>query len=101
MRAVPRRSASAKANQASRTAGKLAANQIIRKGWLSIPGGVMGGNKDFWFVLTTETLTWYKDDTEHDQKYVLRCDGLKTRDLEQVRGAHAHARAHLHRRRGR
>lgn len=38
--------------------------QVIRKGWLSLQNVTLlrGGNKDFWFVLNTESLTWYKDD---------------------------------------
>ena len=37
---------------------------MIRKGWLTINNiGIMkGGAKDYWFVLTAETLSWYKDD---------------------------------------
>ena len=40
-------------------------NQIIRKGWLSIPISLMRV-KDFWFVLTAESLTWYKDNDVRD-----------------------------------
>ena len=37
-------------------------NQIIRKGWLSMPVSLIKGNsRDFWFVLTADSLTWYKD----------------------------------------
>lgn len=38
--------------------------QVIRKGWLTINNiGIMkGGAKEYWFVLTAETLSWYKDD---------------------------------------
>lgn len=37
---------------------------MIRKGWLTINNiGIMkGGAKEYWFVLTAETLSWYKDD---------------------------------------
>lgn len=41
-----------------------------------------GGSKDFWFVLTTESLSWYKDEEEKDKKYMLPLDQLKIRDLE-------------------
>ncbi|KAF6716055.1 Dynamin-1, partial [Oryzias melastigma] len=45
---------------------KAAGNQVsvIRKGWLTINNiGIMkGGAKEYWFVLTAETLSWYKDD---------------------------------------
>ncbi|VCW97223.1 unnamed protein product [Gulo gulo] len=39
-------------------------NQVIRKGWLTISNiGIMkGGSKGYWFVLTAESLSWYKDD---------------------------------------
>lgn len=38
--------------------------QVIRKGWLTISNiGIMkGGSKGYWFVLTAESLSWYKDD---------------------------------------
>lgn len=38
--------------------------QVIRKGWLTINNiGIMkGGAKEYWFVLTAEALSWYKDD---------------------------------------
>jgi hypothetical protein len=41
-----------------------------------------GGSKDFWFVLTTESLSWFKDEEEKDKKYMLALDQLKIRDLE-------------------
>ncbi|KAG8141812.1 hypothetical protein E2320_006485 [Naja naja] len=45
---------------------KTAGNQVIRKGWLTINNiGIMkGGSKEYWFVLTAENLSWYKDDEE-------------------------------------
>lgn len=59
-------------------------NQVIRKGWMSIHNsGVMKvGARDYWFVLTAETLSWYKDDEEKEKKYMLNLDGLKIRDIE-------------------
>lgn len=38
--------------------------QIICKGWLTLLNGKLlrGGSKYFWFVLSTESLTWYRDD---------------------------------------
>ena len=41
-----------------------------------------GGSKDFWFVLTTESLAWFKDEEEKDKKYMLQLDQLKIRDME-------------------
>lgn len=42
----------------------LIPSQVIRKGWLTINNiGIMkGGAKEYWFVLTAESLSWYKDD---------------------------------------
>lgn len=39
-------------------------SKVIRKGWLTINNiGIMkGGAKEYWFVLTAESLSWYKDD---------------------------------------
>ena len=38
--------------------------QVIRKGWLSLHNisFIKGGSKDFWFVLTAENLSWFKDE---------------------------------------
>jgi hypothetical protein len=41
-----------------------------------------GGSKDFWFVLTTESLAWYKDEEEKEKKYMFPLDQLKIRDIE-------------------
>lgn len=41
-----------------------------------------GGSKDFWFALTAETVSWYKDEEEKDKKYMLPLDNLKLRDME-------------------
>ncbi|KAI4563072.1 hypothetical protein MJT46_010681 [Ovis ammon polii x Ovis aries] len=59
-------------------------NQVIRKGWLTISNiGIMkGGSKGYWFVLTAESLSWYKDDEEKEKKYMLPLDNLKVRDVE-------------------
>lgn len=47
--------------------------------------GIMkGGSKDYWFALTSENISWYKDDEEKEKKYMLSLDGLKLRDVEQV-----------------
>nr|XP_015222584.1 PREDICTED: dynamin-1 isoform X3 [Lepisosteus oculatus] len=58
--------------------------EVIRKGWLTINNiGIMkGGAKEYWFVLTAETLSWYKDDEEKEKKYMLPVDNLKLRDVE-------------------
>jgi hypothetical protein len=30
---------------------------------------------EFWFVLTAETLSWFKDDSEHDKKFMIQLTG--------------------------
>ncbi|KAK7896017.1 hypothetical protein WMY93_021342 [Mugilogobius chulae] len=44
--------------------------KVIRKGWLTINNiGIMkGGAKEYWFILTAESLSWYKDDEEKEGK---------------------------------
>ncbi|XP_018320820.1 dynamin [Agrilus planipennis] len=60
-------------------------NQVIRKGYMCIHNlGIMkGGSRDYWFVLTSENLSWFKDEEEREKKYMLPLDGLKLRDIEQ------------------
>uniref|UniRef100_A0A8D3B3V1 Interferon-induced GTP-binding protein Mx n=1 Tax=Scophthalmus maximus TaxID=52904 RepID=A0A8D3B3V1_SCOMX len=62
----------------------MAGNQVIRKGWLTISNiGIMkGGAKEYWFILTAESLSWFKDDEEKEKKYMLPLDNLKLRDVE-------------------
>nr|XP_027195879.1 dynamin-like isoform X2 [Dermatophagoides pteronyssinus] len=59
-------------------------NQVIRKGYMNIHNlGIMkGGSRDYWFVLTSESLSWFKDEEEKDKKYMLPLDGLKIKDME-------------------
>uniref|UniRef100_A0A3B4B5B8 Interferon-induced GTP-binding protein Mx n=1 Tax=Periophthalmus magnuspinnatus TaxID=409849 RepID=A0A3B4B5B8_9GOBI len=63
---------------------KAAGNQVIRKGWLTINNiGIMkGGAKEYWFVLTAESLSWYKDDEEKEKKFMLPVDNLRLKDVE-------------------
>uniref|UniRef100_A0A3Q3AYQ9 Dynamin-2 n=1 Tax=Kryptolebias marmoratus TaxID=37003 RepID=A0A3Q3AYQ9_KRYMA len=58
--------------------------KVIRKGWLTINNiSIMkGGAKEYWFVLTAESMSWYKDDEEKEKKYMLPVDNLKLRDVE-------------------
>uniref|UniRef100_A0A8C3H1Q5 Dynamin n=1 Tax=Corvus moneduloides TaxID=1196302 RepID=A0A8C3H1Q5_CORMO len=62
----------------------VSCGSVIRKGWLTINNiGIMkGGSKEYWFVLTAENLSWYKDDEEKEKKYMLPVDNLKLRDVE-------------------
>lgn len=66
-------------------AGRKLGNQVIRKGWMCIHNlGIMkGGSRDYWFVLTSENISWFKDEEEREKKYMLSLDGLKLRDVEQ------------------
>ncbi|KNC70835.1 hypothetical protein SARC_16634, partial [Sphaeroforma arctica JP610] len=42
-------------------------NQVVRKGFLNTPAGVGGSAKEYWFVLSSETLAWYKDEQVWDR----------------------------------
>lgn len=56
---------------------------VIRKGWLTLNISIMkGGSKEYWFVLSAESLSWYKDEEEKEKKYMLPLDNLKLRDVE-------------------
>ncbi|XP_056143365.1 dynamin-3 isoform X1 [Lampris incognitus] len=75
----------ANAQQRNTAANKKRAipNQVIRKGWLTINISIMkGGSKEYWFVLTAESLSWYKDEEEKEKKYMLPLDNLRLRDVE-------------------
>ncbi|XP_019744900.1 dynamin-2-like isoform X5 [Hippocampus comes] len=68
---------------ANATKKRVMPNQVIRRGWLTINISIMkGGSKDYWFVLTAESLSWYKDEEEKEKKYMLPLDNLKLRDVE-------------------
>ncbi|XP_050929943.1 LOW QUALITY PROTEIN: dynamin-2-like [Lates calcarifer] len=63
--------------------GEVLEEKVIRKGWLTINISIMkGGSKEYWFVLTAESLSWYKDEEEKEKKYMLPLDNLKIRDVE-------------------
>ncbi|XP_039542665.1 dynamin-3 isoform X4 [Pimephales promelas] len=56
---------------------------VIRKGWLTLNISIMkGGSKEYWFVLSAESVSWYKDEEEKEKKYMLPLDNLKLRDME-------------------
>ncbi|KAM3876011.1 dynamin 3a isoform 2-T2 [Diretmus argenteus] len=76
-----------------KTAPRMTGNQgvpppssriVIRKGWLTISNIsiIKGGAKEYWFILTAESLSWYRDDEEKEKKYMLPLDNLKLRDVE-------------------
>ncbi|KAK9535215.1 hypothetical protein VZT92_007610 [Zoarces viviparus] len=63
--------------------GEVHEEKVIRKGWLTLNISIMkGGSKEYWFILTAESLSWYKDDEEKEKKYMLPLDNLKLRDVE-------------------
>ncbi|XP_054463953.1 LOW QUALITY PROTEIN: dynamin-3 [Anoplopoma fimbria] len=63
--------------------GEVHEEKVIRKGWLTINISIMkGGSKEYWFILTAESLSWYKDEEEKEKKYMLPLDNLKLRDME-------------------
>jgi len=70
--------------QSSEKSGKKLGNQVIRKGYMSIHNlGIMkGGSRDYWFVLSSENLSWFKDEEEKEKKYMLPLDQLRLRDTE-------------------
>ena len=53
-------------NQSENSAktGRKLGNQVIRKGYMCIHNlGIMkGGSRDYWFVLTSESISWFKDE---------------------------------------
>ncbi|XP_055331611.1 dynamin-like isoform X2 [Paramacrobiotus metropolitanus] len=71
-------------DQSAAQAVKKIGNQVIRKGWMAIHNfSIMrGGSKEFWFVLTSESLAWFRDQEEKDKKFMLMLDGLKLKDLD-------------------
>uniref|UniRef100_A0A6G1SNY9 Dynamin n=1 Tax=Aceria tosichella TaxID=561515 RepID=A0A6G1SNY9_9ACAR len=78
-------SAQPNSNSDASSAQRKIGNQVIRKGYMcihNISGFIRGGSKDYWFVLTAESLSWYKDQEEKDKKFMLPIDGLKIRDVE-------------------
>ncbi|XP_065198009.1 dynamin-1-like [Sycon ciliatum] len=58
--------------------------QVVRKGMLTTTNVSMlkGGSKEYWFVLTADTLAWYKDEKEEDQKYLLQLEHVKLRETD-------------------
>lgn len=66
------------------TTRKKLGDQVIRKGYMCIHNlGIMkGGSRDYWFLLTADSLSWFKDEEEREKKFMLNLDGLKIRDIE-------------------
>ncbi|XP_072935071.1 dynamin isoform X12 [Epargyreus clarus] len=78
-------SAQNQSENSTKSGHRALGNQVIRKGFMCIHNlGIMkGGSRDYWFVLTSESISWFKDEEEREKKYMLPLDGLKLRDLEQ------------------
>ncbi|KAI6646167.1 Dynamin-1 isoform X10 [Oopsacas minuta] len=58
-------------------------NQVLMKGFLTLNlGSSFKMNKEYWFVLTSDNLSWYKDSEEKEQKYNLSLNSLRFKDLE-------------------
>ncbi|VUZ50010.1 unnamed protein product, partial [Hymenolepis diminuta] len=66
---------------ANQSAKQKLGNQVICSGWLALLNEkvLRGGSRYYWFVLTTESLTWYRNEEEREKKFVLPLEGLKQR----------------------
>jgi dynamin GTPase len=75
-----------KASKTKQGGTRAAGHQLIRKGWLSIPVSLIkGSSREYWFVLSSDSLTWYKDDEEKELKYSMRLEDMRVRDIESGR----------------
>ncbi|XP_052888703.1 dynamin isoform X1 [Anopheles moucheti] len=77
--------AQSKTENAVKSGTRNLGSQVIRKGHMCIQNlGIMkGGSRPYWFVLTSESISWFKDEDEKEKKFMLPLDGLKLRDIEQ------------------
>lgn len=59
-----------KSENSNKTGTRQLGNQVIRKGHMVIQNlGIMkGGSRPYWFVLTSESISWYKDEDEKEKK---------------------------------
>ncbi|XP_063900299.1 dynamin-1-like isoform X2 [Zophobas morio] len=58
----------------------LKSNTTVRKGYMLLHSSGLGSsNKEYWFVLTVDTLSWFKDNKEQDRKHSVSTQGLKIR----------------------
>ncbi|XP_063687639.1 dynamin-1-like isoform X5 [Bolinopsis microptera] len=81
-------SQSGKASKAQQAPGRESKSKLIKKGWLSTSnvGLTKGLSREYWFVLYTDALAWFKDESERDQKYYLTIDGVKMKEEEEEEG---------------
>ncbi|KAI5090476.1 dynamin-3, partial [Silurus meridionalis] len=66
---------------------------VIQKGWLTINNLSLmkGGARVYWFLLTAQSLSWFKDDEEKEKKYMLPLDNLRVRYMEKSFMSSKHA----------
>ncbi|CAF1445144.1 unnamed protein product [Rotaria sordida] len=58
-------------------------NQIIRKGFLRMhTNAKLFQAKEYFFVLSTDSLSWFSDSDEREKKYILQLENLKLRDTD-------------------
>ncbi|KAF7270328.1 hypothetical protein GWI33_016690, partial [Rhynchophorus ferrugineus] len=71
------------ADGSTNRARNLPGDQVIRMGYMTIHNtSFIKGSREFWFVLTSDNLSWFKDNTMKEIQYILPTNGLKLRDLE-------------------
>ncbi|KAM9480563.1 dynamin-2-like isoform 5-T5 [Salvelinus alpinus] len=70
--------ANAQQRSAQTNKKSIAGNQVIRKGWLTVNNIsiIKGGAKEYWFVLTAESLSWFKDDEVSLTNWLKDCQCL-------------------------
>ena len=62
---------------------KNVSNQMIRKGYLTLNMALMKGrSKPYWFVLTSESLSWYTKPDQREMKYRVSLENLRTKDID-------------------
>ena len=62
---------------------KNVSNQMIRKGYLTLNMALMKGrSKPYWFVLTSESLSWYTKPDQKEMKYRVSLENLRTKDID-------------------
>ncbi|XP_072397963.1 dynamin-like isoform X2 [Diabrotica undecimpunctata] len=57
-------------------------NQVIRKGYMTLHNLSIIKGRSFWYVLSSDSLAWYRDETEKEIQYILPLNKLKLRDVE-------------------
>merc|ERR1719237_499877 len=68
--------------------GRKLGNQVIRKGYMAIHNlGIMkGGSRDYWFVLSSENISWYKDEETYENSLKRQSPALPKRSQSEGRG---------------